>query len=82
MDIDEGKIGRWPYIPVDPRTGRHAVTGEEIEVPELGEICVAQDARAGSGGASASGTGWPGTTGSASGADGSRRRPECGPSTS
>lgn len=31
MDIDEAKIGQWPNIAINPRTGRHAATGEEIE---------------------------------------------------
>ena len=33
MIISEFVIGVWPNIPVDPQTGRHAVTGEHVEVP-------------------------------------------------
>ncbi len=33
MDVHEDAIGVYPNQAIDPRTGRHAATGEEIEVP-------------------------------------------------
>lgn len=35
MDVDECKIGQWPNIAIDPTTGKHAATGEEVERPNI-----------------------------------------------
>lgn len=36
MDVDETAIGQWPNIAIDPRTGRHAATGEDVGKPDAG----------------------------------------------
>lgn len=38
MDIDERKIGTWPYVAIDPVTGTHAVTGEAVRQPSWSRL--------------------------------------------